>query len=116
MAKISVRDLVGPNAVTYEDGEPVYHALRDALIEGEEVDLDFSGVKVFASPFFNSAIGRLLAEFDSELLNDRIEIAALSSSGESVLRRSIDNAKDYFGDPKQREAVAKVVGDRAAVR
>ena len=45
--------------MTLEDGEAVYRQIHDPLVHGETVELDFDGVNIFASPFFNAGIGRL---------------------------------------------------------
>jgi hypothetical protein len=114
--RISVKDLVGPDAVTYDDGARVHIALHAALSNHSPVVLDFNGVQVFASPFFNSSVGRLLSDFEADELNALLTIEHLSESGEVVLRRAIENAKDYFSDASLRNAVAQVVGDRSAAQ
>ena len=58
---INVKELVGENAMTLGDGEAIYARIHDPLIQGETVELDFDGVQLFASPFFNAGIGRLLS-------------------------------------------------------
>ncbi|MDP2811848.1 MAG: STAS-like domain-containing protein [Rhodocyclaceae bacterium] len=111
---IKVKDLVGENAMTLDDGEAIYARIHDPLTHGETVELDFDGVQVFASPFFNAGIGRLLGELTAEALNTRLKFDHLSDFGARVLRRVIENAKDYYAAPAdQRRAIDRIVHDNA---
>ncbi|MHB0917330.1 MAG: STAS-like domain-containing protein [Thiobacillus sp.] len=111
---IKVKELVGENAMTLDDGEAIYAYIHDPLTQGEKVDLDFEGVKVFASPFFNAGIGRLLGELSTDTLNARLKFDHLSDFGARVLRRVIENAKDYYAAPAdQRSAIDRIVHDNA---
>jgi hypothetical protein len=111
---IKVKELVGENAMTLDDGEAIYARIHDPLTHGETVELDFDGVQVFASPFFNAGIGRLLGELTTDTLNARLKFVDLSDFGARVLRRVIENAKDYYAAPaNQRQAIDRIVHDNA---
>ena len=43
---IKVKELIGENAMTLDDGEAVYARIHDPLTHGETVELDFDGVEV----------------------------------------------------------------------
>lgn len=112
---INVKELVGENAMTLDDGEVIYARIYDPLKQGETVELDFDGVQVFASPFFNAGIGRLLADLTADGLNARLKFEHLSDFGARVLRRVIENAKDYYAaSAEQREAIDRIARDNAA--
>ncbi|MBX3648730.1 MAG: STAS-like domain-containing protein [Rhodocyclaceae bacterium] len=112
---INVKELVGENAMTLDDGEAIYARIHAPLKQGETVELDFDGVQVFASPFFNAGIGRLLADLTADGLNARLKFEHLSDFGARVLRRVIENAKDYYAaSAEQREAIDRIVRDNAA--
>ena len=91
--QINVREWVGENAMTQDDGKAVYDLIHDPLRQGETVELDFEGVDVFASPFFNASVGRLLEDLGRDALNARLRFEHLSAFGERVLRSVIENAK-----------------------
>ena len=99
---IVVVDLVGENCVTPEDGELVFEALRRQIETGQETILDFTGVKVFASSFFNTAIGKLYGEFSPDQLNALLKIKNLTDDGRTILKRVIENSKRYYADEKLR--------------
>jgi len=112
---IKVKELVGENAMTLDDGEAIYSRIHAPLTLGETVELDFDGVQVFASPFFNAGIGRLLGDdLTTEMLNSRLKFDHLSDFGNRVLRRVIANAKDYYAaSADQRNAIDCIVHDNA---
>lgn len=94
--RIDVHSIVGKNAITLRDGEALFAVLVGALTSGQQVELDFSKVEIFATPFFNAGVGQLLAHFQPEQLNTQLHMSNLSKIGDSVLRQVIRNAKHYF--------------------
>lgn len=113
--RIKVREWVGENAMTQEDGKAVYDLIHDPLRQGETVELDFEGVDVFASPFFNASVGRLLEDLERDALNAQLLFEHLSGFGERVLRRVIENAEEYYAaSPEHRRAMERIVRDTAA--
>lgn len=107
MRKYLIRNFVDESAMTLEDGQPVYERVHADLKEGATVELDFSGVCYFASPFFNVAIGQLFRDFSSDELNRQLSIVNLSPVGRNALERVIKNSK-----PSSRtEATQKIVDD-----
>ncbi|MDS4030050.1 MAG: STAS-like domain-containing protein [Candidatus Contendobacter sp.] len=100
--------------MTQEDGNAVYDLIHDPLRQGETVELDFEGVDVFASPFFNASVGRLLEDLERDALNDRLRFEHLSAFGERGLRRAIENAEEYYAaSPDHRQAVDRIVQETA---
>jgi hypothetical protein len=111
---IRIKELVGENAMTLGDGEVVYRCIHDRLVRGESIQLDFDGVRVFASPFFNAGIGRLLADLQPAELNDRLQFEHISEVGVRVLRRVVENAKDYYASPERRQTIDHIVNETVA--
>lgn len=103
--KINIYETVGPNCITYEDGEKIFNLIYPELKKGSSVELDFSNVRVFASPFFNSAIGRLLEDISIGTLKHNLNITNTTSTGNSVISRVIENSKDYYFNPEKRKAI-----------
>ena len=113
--RIKVRECVGENAITQEDGKIIYGLMHDPLLQSESIELDFEGVEVFASPFFNASVGCLLEDLDRDALNARLQFEHLSDFGERVLRRVIENAEEYYAASlEHRRAVDRIVQDTAA--
>ncbi|MBE8991408.1 STAS-like domain-containing protein [Nostoc sp. LEGE 12450] len=107
-------DLVGKYAISAESGQKIYDQIHPVLLADNPVELDFTGVQVFASPFFNFAIGHLLKDIPADNLNRLVEFTAISSEGYNVLERVIANAKHYYSDEQFRNAVDAVLTEQAA--
>lgn len=103
--RVDVRGLIGDLAITVDDGQKVYDLVHPALVAGQNVDLDFAGVTILASPFFNAAIGQLLQDIQPDALNRLLRFPNLTPAGAYTLRRVIENAKRYYGDPQTKAAV-----------
>ncbi len=112
--KLEIHNLVGKNCMTREDGQKVYDLIYPRLLEGESVELDFDGVVIFASPFFNVAIGQLLRDIDSDTLNKLLKPSHLSPLGLRILKRVIKNSKWYYSSENNQRIVDQVLEEQAS--
>lgn len=108
-----VYDIVGQYAITADGGQNLYNLIHPYLRAGEPVELDFTGVKVFASPFVNFAFGQLLKDIPAEKLNQLVEFTSLNADGWDVLEHVMASARRYYSDEKHRTAVDTVITDMA---
>ena len=111
--KLEVKNLVGEHCVTQEDGQRIYDEIFPKLAAGQPVQINFAGVTIFASPFFNFAIGQLLKDLKPEALNKLLEVEGLSSDGALVWQRVVKNAKEYYKNPKARMVVDEILKQQA---
>lgn len=111
--KVNVQELVGPVCMTYADGAKLHDACRGAFDQGETVELDFAGTRVFVSQFFNAAVGQLLKDYGVEEIRQRLKFVNLPPAANAPLRRSVENAERYYRDPKYREALDRILADQA---
>jgi hypothetical protein len=109
-----VQEITGEFATDSESGQQVYDLVHPALLAGHSVELDFGGATVFASAFFNFAIGQLLKDLSPDRLNELLKITNLSPNGHSILKRVIENAKHYYSDAEYQNAVDTVLEQYAA--
>ena len=113
---ISVLEFSGAHAITTADGDKLFHAIQAALKSDGSVDLDFSGVRVFASPFFNASIGRMLKDHPLAELMKLIHPVNLSQVGEAVLALVIQNSEQYYRNPDAKKALDSLLeGDTTDV-
>ncbi|MDD1413790.1 STAS-like domain-containing protein [Dolichospermum sp. ST_con] len=108
-----VYDIVGEYAITPDGGQKLYDQIHPCLLTDKTVELDFAGVKIFASPFVNFAFGQLLKDIPSEKLNQLLEFTFLNEDGWDVINHVMANAKRYYSDDKYRNAVDTVITDMA---
>lgn len=92
MKEIRVADLVGPICVDPDDGVKLCTLIREALDQGEEVCLDFGGVRTLGGQFLNTAVGCLYASFGKEDLERRLLWKGLDQTDEAVVRLVQRNA------------------------
>ncbi|MEN6342630.1 MAG: STAS-like domain-containing protein [Methanospirillum sp.] len=111
--EVRVADVAGEFAITPDDGQQVYDRIRSELREGRTVLLDFTGVKVVASPFLNMAVGQLLEDDPHGDIPDRIETRGLSAHDRNLLERVIANAREYYGNPVARRAIDGAIANAA---
>jgi len=109
MKKWNILDLVEKYCMTMEDGEKVYDLIHPELKAGRPVELDFSGVTVFASPFFNAAFGSLLEDLTPEDLDRLLKVSNLTPVGRDTLKLVIDNSARYYRDPVFRKALDEIL-------
>ena len=105
--------MVGENCITLEDGQKIFDVIHPELLIGNVVELNFENVTVFASPFFNTAIGRLLKDIKPEDLNRLLKIINLVPAGLTVLKRVIENSKEYYSNAGARKALDEVLLEQA---
>ena len=109
--KITILETIGENCITFEDGDRVYQLIHPELLASRDVELDFGDVEVLASPFFNAAIGRLLKDITAETLNRSLKIHNLSAAGMGVLKRVIENSKEYYSEPDRQAILHKILSE-----
>lgn len=109
-----IYDITGEYATDSESGQRVYELIYPQLLSSNSVELDFDGVGVLASAFFNFAIGQLLKDIAPEKLNELLDIRNLSPHGTSILERVIENAERYYSDNRYRQAVDAALEECAA--
>jgi hypothetical protein len=112
--RYNIYEITGQYAISFDDGQQLFDLIHPQLIKEQVVELDFAEVKIFASAFFNIAIGQLLQDIPTETLNKYLLIMNLASHGAVVLEQVIENAKLYYSDPSQKEAVDTVMEEYAA--
>ena len=111
--KITVFEVIGEFAVATADGQNLYERMIGLLARHETIELDFAGVRVVATPFFNAAVGRLLKDVSPEELHKKISFNNLSAAGQRTLATVVENAKQYYHDPGAREALDKILMDHS---
>ncbi|WP_335203410.1 STAS-like domain-containing protein [Nostoc sp.] len=111
--KHEILTLIGKNCITPGDGQKVYDLVHPELLALHEVELDFAGVEIFASPFFNFAIGQLLRDIKPETLNSLLKFSNLNTVGKQILKLVIENSKRYYSDPDFRSRVDQVISEQA---
>lgn len=113
MKIIFVKEYVGVNAISMNSGGKLREVIVKEWEANEKITLDFSGVDVFASPFFNASVGALLKDRSIEELQGKLIFKEISDHGRRLLNLVISNAIKFYSDQdnKTNEGLDKVSKD-----
>jgi hypothetical protein len=98
MNTIKVYELTGRNAISMQKGDKVYQILIQNIRNNQNTILDFQDVSLFASPFFNAAIGHLLKDITIDELLAYIRPVNLNDTGKELLNLVISNALSFYSE------------------
>lgn len=87
-------------AVSSDDGELIFSEIRKGLEEGEDIEVDFTGLEIIVSTFLNAAIGQLYGKYDPALIREHLSTKGLSNDDLNKLKQVVERAKQYFADKK----------------
>lgn len=111
--KYDIYDLIGENCMTPDEGQKIYELIHPELLANRPVELDFTGVKICISPFFNFAIGQLLRDIELDKLKHLLTFSNQSDVGKKLLKLVINNAKRYYSDENFQQAVDRVLTEQS---
>jgi hypothetical protein len=95
---INVKDLVGKNAISMQSGTKLYDKMFPKLVKKEKVELNFEGVSLYASPFFNASVGLLLKDIPIDELMSNMKIEEINDIGRGLLNDVIQNALIFYSE------------------
>lgn len=99
MNRLIVKDVVGSAYCgTYEDGVKLYHVLYSLLKDSRPVELDFEGIELTSSSFFNAAIGNLLREFGDHSLQLPISYLNVTPRDRFIRDRTLEVARQVVAE------------------
>jgi hypothetical protein len=94
---ISVHELIGgPSCVVSGDGQRLHDQIAEAIEHGNEVTLSFTNVTSLTAAFLNVAVGQLYGSFSPQTIRSRLHVTHLQPENVELLKRVVDNAKEYF--------------------
>lgn len=103
----NVASILGkPIALLPEDGEEVFKVVAPCLNEGNEVVLDFSGLRNASTTFFHSSIGELCLRFPDKFT----ALFSTLNMERPDWKRKYDDAIDLVRNPHHIEAKRYAVG------
>ena len=89
MTKLSVKSIAGIQCGTDSDGTRLRDQLLPLLKSGEKVELDFEGVELASSTFFNASIGLAFRHFGEQFISEHVIYSNLKSRVQFVLDRTL---------------------------
>lgn len=83
---------ISKTALSANDGTKLRNRICDALDTDSRVELDFSGINLYATMFFNAFVGYFIMNSQKDVIDNKIELLNISELGEKTFRHSYDNA------------------------
>lgn len=80
-------------AFSYEDGMLLREKINEALKNEQEVTVDFDGIYVFTTMFFNACSGHFVLTNSIDWYNEKIKVINLNEMGLETHKHSIENAQ-----------------------
>jgi hypothetical protein len=94
--KFLIVEIIGKTAISRESGQKVKDVIDPVIASGEQICLDFEGVNIYASPFFNAAIATYLGDMDVNKMKEKFSFINLTNVGRSLLNQVIHNAIEFY--------------------
>lgn len=79
-------------ALSADDGVVIRNQILSVSDPDEEITLDFSGITLYATMFFNAFIGYFVLNSKKDLVDDRIKLENISALGQRTFEHSYNNA------------------------
>ncbi|HNX38977.1 MAG TPA: STAS-like domain-containing protein [Methanothrix sp.] len=98
---ISAAELANsPFCISDETATKLFHAISDALRNGNRVMVSFKDVTEISSAFFESAFGKLyLSGLNDRDIKRNVTVCDLSEDDKFILDRVIDRIRNFLEDP-----------------
>ncbi|HDR9174197.1 TPA: STAS-like domain-containing protein [Burkholderia vietnamiensis] len=110
---LNIHDEIGVRCIVAEDGQRLHDRIFGPLKSGDNVYLDFTGVRQYASPFFNYSIGQLMNEFSEESLRKLLHLVNINDIGKIVVDQVIANAARFKGNADYKKIVDDILAKQA---
>jgi hypothetical protein len=103
MININVMEDIGVNVVNYSSAQLLLDKIsrkenEKYILSSNDIIIDFDGVGVISSPFFNGSLGYLLKDISIEELMSTVKIKNIPDYARDILNSVIQNSIDYYKD------------------
>lgn len=88
-----------------EDAEKLLAVIEPLVKQKENLTIDFTGIKLFTTLFFNNVLAKFVMELGPDCYNEKFFVKNLSEVGETTYQHSLENAKDYFAMTPEKRAI-----------
>lgn len=79
-----------------EDAKKIYNVIEKQIKLSKKITIDFTGVKVFTTLFFNNALTQYVVKLSPEVYMKKFEVINLSEIGQVTYNHSLENAINYY--------------------
>jgi len=95
-------------AMTDTAGLKLREEIEKLIKTEEKIIIDFTGITLFATMFFNASIGHFVMTLSPEKCNDLFKFVNLTELGMETYKHSFENAEAIFHDRKQQSVIGEI--------
>lgn len=95
-------------AMTEDAGLQLRKEMQAAMEQSQSVVLDFEGIELFATPFFNASIGYFVMKLSPEQYKMQVRVVNLSDLGKETYAHSFQNAVAVYENDINLEMIGKI--------
>lgn len=99
---------ITPMAMTEDAGLQLRKEMNEVMQREQNVILDFEGIKLFATPFFNSSIGYFVMQLSPEKFKEQVQLINLTDLGLETYSHSYQNAVSVYENNTDLDMVGKI--------
>lgn len=92
--------LKAKEAISYEDGEKLYHEISSSIKSGNITIVDFSEVTLVTATFLGAAFGKLFEIFSEKEIKDQLDFINTDDGTKLLIDEVLLRSKEYYSDPE----------------
>ena len=97
MMKIyKVFDVTGHGAIAIEHGQRLYRLIHPHLLNGESLQLDFTGIETLTDVFIGQSLGQLFRDIPAEKIRELIDFKGLDNDKYGMIQRTMNRAYRWY--------------------
>ena len=79
-----------------DDANELDNAIKPLFEQGEKIVVDFDGIKIFTTLFFNNVFAKYILKIGPEKYLECFSLENLSELGQTTYQHSFENAVNYY--------------------
>ena len=95
-------------ALSEEAGLSVRKRILDLWDSQDVITVDFEGISIFATPFFNSSLGYCILTYGPQSYVNKINVIGLNLLGQETYTHSKENAIDFYTKNLDKTEINKI--------
>lgn len=104
---IKIKDFCS-TALSLSNAQIIKEEIDKYINDYDQIVLDFEGIELFATPFFNMAIGHFVTRLTPEIFENKISCINLSELGRETYSYSFKNACSIYEKSLENEKIDEI--------
>lgn len=98
-------------AISEEKGLILRKNLEDNINTNDEVVVNFEGISMFTTPFFNASLGFLILKYGPDKFDEKVKVVGLEDMGKETYAHSRENAIEFYSNKIDPQKVGQIVSN-----